>query len=422
MPGKKRSAKQKNKHKQRKSQTCTLDTSFEVYCDEVEAQLEDEHSQRQKEKKEKKEKADSAKNLLATTKKTSNTSVLAETAVSVGDQERECTFVTAAKKAHACAEGNEQPRKTNQVKTLKVKALADEERRLKKEILCAREELRSIKFEQEQMEASLQEVGLTDCRARLHNKRTALETAKLRDDYEKLKIFFQRDLRLHLQQKKILIENKKETARCNAEFAATEHRQMEAIARNNAQIIAKRDECTSLIARANAELVAKHAELVAKHELVAAANLQEAETIARIRQYYLIVDQQHFTPEEREKIRQEQLLLEAATSSMEQGEVKTATELTTPTKKKHELKNQVLLAAGLSPIRSPSASAMHALPPPAATCVICFEHPSTRLFVPCGHFCVCGPCALRYHDSGGRSSGCPMCRKKYTGVIKMYKQ
>ena len=37
------------------------------------------------------------------------------------------------------------------------------------------------------------------------------------------------------------------------------------------------------------------------------------------------------------------------------------------------------------------------------TCIVCFVHPKTHLAAPCGHQCVCGPCAARMQT-------CPYCR------------
>ena len=406
MPGKKRSStKQKNKTKRQPQQpkTCALDPfeQFEVYCDAVEAQLEDERSQRRKEKQEKK--AKKAKKDEAD--RTTLSPVLGEMATNVSDQEREIATAAALKRRRAdalLAEPKKTPLKTLTARCAlykrKVEALTDDERRLQKEIRSATSTLRSTKREQARVEA----LEKSASRARVQQRDALLTETFL---------------------------------------------QQEAIARGNAELIETRN-------------------------MIAAANLRNAEMAQVFEQLRL----QHscFPPEEREKIRKEDIRLNAENgnkdgdknagktyqvevpvgvqpgqqfavlineqqflvvcpagattgmslhirvpdataapghSSSDQGEVKTATE--TPTKNKNELKNSVLLAAGLSPM---------ALPPPVATCVICMANPSTRLFVPCGHFCVCGPCALRYHESRGETSGCPICRKKYTGVIQMYKQ
>ena len=157
-------------------------------------------------------------------------------------------------------------------------------------------------------------------------------------------------------------------------------------------------------------------------------------------------------PEEREKIRIEEQEIERVralessqafvlwqSSQVSQGETKvaattattattaptatTATTATTPKREKRELKNAILVSAGLSPMPSPSATAIQSIArDSASTCIICMENPTTRLFTPCGHHCICGPCAVKYHDSCGRRSGCPMCRVRYTGIIKMFTQ
>ena len=147
-------------------------------------------------------------------------------------------------------------------------------------------------------------------------------------------------------------------------------------------------------------------------------------------------------PEEREKIRIEEQEIERVralessqafvlwqSSQVSQGETKvaatatTATTATATTPEKRELKNAILVSAGLSPMPSPSAIAIQSIArDSASTCIICMENPTTRLFTPCGHHCICGPCAVKYHDSCGRRSGCPMCRVRYTGIIKMFTQ
>ena len=148
-------------------------------------------------------------------------------------------------------------------------------------------------------------------------------------------------------------------------------------------------------------------------------------------------------PEEREKIRIEEQEIERVralessqtfvlwqSSQVSQGETKvaattatTATTATATTPEKRELKNAILVSAGLSPMSSPSAAAIQSIArDSSSTCIICMENPTTRLFTPCGHHCICGPCAVKYHDSCGRRSGCPMCRVRYTGIIKMFTQ
>ena len=50
-------------------------------------------------------------------------------------------------------------------------------------------------------------------------------------------------------------------------------------------------------------------------------------------------------------------------------------------------------------------------------CVICMNSPKTHAFIPCGHKCVCKKCGESCIDD---NSKCPLCRKKTTGIIKIY--
>lgn len=42
----------------------------------------------------------------------------------------------------------------------------------------------------------------------------------------------------------------------------------------------------------------------------------------------------------------------------------------------------------------------------AQSCIICFEHPRTRVFIPCGHVICCDTCAVRIF---GETQRCPAC-------------
>ncbi|MBL6833635.1 MAG: RING-HC finger protein [Candidatus Actinomarina sp.] len=50
-------------------------------------------------------------------------------------------------------------------------------------------------------------------------------------------------------------------------------------------------------------------------------------------------------------------------------------------------------------------------------CVICMNSPKTHAFIPCGHRCVCKKCGESCIDNNYK---CPLCRKKTTGIIKIY--
>ena len=52
-------------------------------------------------------------------------------------------------------------------------------------------------------------------------------------------------------------------------------------------------------------------------------------------------------------------------------------------------------------------------------CVFCFADASrTHACVPCGHKCVCAPCASTYLSASG--SRCPMCREEITMTIQIF--
>lgn len=46
-------------------------------------------------------------------------------------------------------------------------------------------------------------------------------------------------------------------------------------------------------------------------------------------------------------------------------------------------------------------------------CIICCENKKESVFVPCGHSCTCLSC-------GSKIKKCPVCRKRYKSVIKLY--
>ena len=51
------------------------------------------------------------------------------------------------------------------------------------------------------------------------------------------------------------------------------------------------------------------------------------------------------------------------------------------------------------------------------TCVLCLDAKSTAIVYPCGHFCLCGDCAVRVSEEGK----CPMCRGSIIDIIyKVY--
>ena len=50
-------------------------------------------------------------------------------------------------------------------------------------------------------------------------------------------------------------------------------------------------------------------------------------------------------------------------------------------------------------------------------CVVCFEAPSTHVFVPCGHMCACKSCSSRLMES---RKVCPMCNQSSSMAIKVF--
>lgn len=50
-----------------------------------------------------------------------------------------------------------------------------------------------------------------------------------------------------------------------------------------------------------------------------------------------------------------------------------------------------------------------------AKCKVCMENQIQTVFVPCGHLCMCIVCSEKYE-----SDKCPICRKEYSHLIKVY--
>lgn len=48
-------------------------------------------------------------------------------------------------------------------------------------------------------------------------------------------------------------------------------------------------------------------------------------------------------------------------------------------------------------------------------CIVCMDRPSSRLFVPCMHFCVCSSCASML-----QKPTCPKCRAKIKEIRKVF--
>lgn len=53
----------------------------------------------------------------------------------------------------------------------------------------------------------------------------------------------------------------------------------------------------------------------------------------------------------------------------------------------------------------------------AKACAICMEAAPTRACLPCGHFCLCGPCAVQVSD---RTNRCPICRTRCVKFQRIY--
>ena len=48
-------------------------------------------------------------------------------------------------------------------------------------------------------------------------------------------------------------------------------------------------------------------------------------------------------------------------------------------------------------------------------CIICFQEKRNIAFLPCGHFCICQTCSLKYKDKK-----CLVCREKYKKKQKIF--
>merc|ERR1712098_718953 len=53
----------------------------------------------------------------------------------------------------------------------------------------------------------------------------------------------------------------------------------------------------------------------------------------------------------------------------------------------------------------------------AKACAICMEATPTRACLPCGHFCLCGPCSIQVRD---RTNQCPICRTGCVNFQRIY--
>jgi hypothetical protein len=64
----------------------------------------------------------------------------------------------------------------------------------------------------------------------------------------------------------------------------------------------------------------------------------------------------------------------------------------------------------------PAAPALH---PEETMCVLCLEAPKDHIIIPCGHQCVCGPCAEKLKRVK-RSPACPICREPINATFKVF--
>jgi hypothetical protein len=55
--------------------------------------------------------------------------------------------------------------------------------------------------------------------------------------------------------------------------------------------------------------------------------------------------------------------------------------------------------------------------PQEGTCVVCMTSRSTHALVPCGHFCLCGECAVKTMNSAAQ---CPICRQAVQTSMKIF--
>jgi hypothetical protein len=64
----------------------------------------------------------------------------------------------------------------------------------------------------------------------------------------------------------------------------------------------------------------------------------------------------------------------------------------------------------------PAAPAPH---PEEALCVLCLDAPKDHIIIPCGHQCVCGPCAEKLKRVK-RNPACPICREPINATFKVF--
>lgn len=55
----------------------------------------------------------------------------------------------------------------------------------------------------------------------------------------------------------------------------------------------------------------------------------------------------------------------------------------------------------------------------ASVCVVCLDDVSTIAFIPCGHMCVCGHCAIAVQRNRQQAL-CPVCRAQSTGTMRIF--
>jgi hypothetical protein len=54
-----------------------------------------------------------------------------------------------------------------------------------------------------------------------------------------------------------------------------------------------------------------------------------------------------------------------------------------------------------------------------ALCVLCLDAPKDHIIIPCGHQCVCGPCAEKLKRVK-RNPACPICREPINATFKVF--
>ena len=54
-------------------------------------------------------------------------------------------------------------------------------------------------------------------------------------------------------------------------------------------------------------------------------------------------------------------------------------------------------------------------------CVICLDNPKTMFFYPCGHLCLCSPCAQRFKQEAQHQL-CPLCHNRITDMVELNKK